>query len=41
MTACLGWDGNRDGDGNKDATSIDKDGGVVADGNRNVSNRSD
>jgi len=35
MTACLGWDGNTD------ATSIDKAGGVVADGNRNVSNRSD
>ena len=41
MTACLGWDGNRDGDGNRDATSIHKAGGVVADGNRNVSNRSE
>ncbi len=41
MTACLGWDGNRDGDGNRDATYIDKAGGVVADGNRNVSNRSE
>ncbi len=41
MTTCLGWDGNRDGDGNRDATSIDKAGGVVADGNRNVSNRSE